>query len=446
MEGRNITTVVLLACGSFNPVTNMHLRMFELARDHLEDTGQYRVVKGIISPVGDAYRKKGLIEACHRLEMARLATENSDWIIVDSWESFQSEWLETAKVVRHHYDELLAAEQNNDDVDTVKYAKKRRIKENYFEGSSHHKRRDGPQLMLLCGADVLESFEIPNMWKQEDIAEIVGHHGLVCITRNGSDPHKFIHQSDLLWKYRKNIHVVHEWVTNDISATQVRRELRRGRSVKYLLPDVVVHYIHEHELYSAESEQKNADVVLAPLQRYTAASSSVSHKTAASFLDSLQSEGCIVFTQTHFRRRSKEITKMPPSLCGTWEMVSCVNFEGYMIALDISPYLRKIAMKLKLRKVIEPHGDQLIIKTLSTFRNYSVSFRVGQEFEEFTRGLDSRHVKSLVTWEGNKLVCEQIGEKKNRGWAHWTEEDKLHLELYCEGEVCKQVFKKKVND
>lgn len=36
-------------------------------------------------------------------------------------------------------------------------------------------------------------------------------------------------------------------------------------------------------------------------------------------------------------------------------------------------------------------------------------------------------VQSLVTWEGNKLVSEQIGQKKNRGWAHWIEDDKLHL-------------------
>lgn len=58
------------------------------------------MVKGIISPVGDAYKKKGLIEACHRLEMARLATESSEWITVDDWESQQPEWVETAKVVR----------------------------------------------------------------------------------------------------------------------------------------------------------------------------------------------------------------------------------------------------------------------------------------------------------------------------------------------------------
>ena len=35
--------VVLLACGSFNPITNMHLRMFEIAKDALHKTGNYQV-------------------------------------------------------------------------------------------------------------------------------------------------------------------------------------------------------------------------------------------------------------------------------------------------------------------------------------------------------------------------------------------------------------------
>lgn len=141
-------------------------------------------------------------------------------------------------------------------------------------------------------------------------------------------------------------------------------------------------------------------------------------------------------------------TKMPTSLCGSWEMISNVNMDGYMIALGeflsccffpsaqnmllygaltksgsqwcrsssvrwrhvtiylkptmlmsnnnpagIGPYLRKIALKLKMRKVIEQKGEQYIIKTCSTFRNYSICFRVGQVFEEFTDGLDNRHVK-----------------------------------------------------
>uniref|UniRef100_A0A3Q2QFN4 Retinol binding protein 7a, cellular n=1 Tax=Fundulus heteroclitus TaxID=8078 RepID=A0A3Q2QFN4_FUNHE len=174
---------------------------------------------------------------------------------------------------------------------------------------------------------------------------------------------------------------------------------------------------------------------------------------------------------------------MPTSLCGTWDMISNVNFEGYMRALGISACLRKIALKLKLRKVIEQQGDQYLVKTLSTFKNYTISFKIDQEFGEFTKGLDNRHIKvrmdvrkrtapsvrvptqfcvaflinplslsfffsclpsvqSTVTWQGSKLTCEQTGEKKSRGWAHWVEDDKLHLELYCEGEVCKQVFKR----
>ncbi len=79
-------------------LTNMHI-YFNM-HNFCVDLGRYRVVKGIISPVGDSYKKKGLIEACHRIEMARLATLNSDWITVDDWESQQPEWVETAKVVR----------------------------------------------------------------------------------------------------------------------------------------------------------------------------------------------------------------------------------------------------------------------------------------------------------------------------------------------------------
>lgn len=39
-EMRSRIPVVLLACGSFNPITHMHLRLFEVARDHLHQTGR----------------------------------------------------------------------------------------------------------------------------------------------------------------------------------------------------------------------------------------------------------------------------------------------------------------------------------------------------------------------------------------------------------------------
>lgn len=36
-------------------------------------------------------------------------------------------------------------------------------------------------------------------------------------------------------------------------------------------------------------------------------------------------------------------------------------------------------------------------------------------------------LQTLVSWEGDKLVAIQKGEKANRGWKHWIEGDKLYL-------------------
>lgn len=127
-----------------------------------------------------------------------------------------------------------------------------------------------PQVKLLCGADILESFGVPSLWKSEDIAKIVGDYGLVCVTWVGNDAQKFIYESDVLWKHRANIHLVNEWITNDISSTKIRRALRRGQSIRYLVPDLVREYIEKHSLYSSESEERNVGVILAPLQRNTA--------------------------------------------------------------------------------------------------------------------------------------------------------------------------------
>ncbi|KAK2105890.1 hypothetical protein P7K49_015404 [Saguinus oedipus] len=88
---------------------------------------------------------------------------------------------------------------------------------------------------------------------------------------------------------------------------------------------------------------------------------------------------------------------------------------------------RKIAKLLKPQKVIEQNGDSFTIHTNSSLRNYVVKFKVGEEFEEDNKGLDNRKCKSLVIWNNDRLTCVQKGEKKNRGWTHWIEGDKLYL-------------------
>ena len=52
--------------------------------------------------------------------------------------------------------------------------------------------------------------------------------------------------------------------------------------------------------------------------------------------------------------------------------------------------MRKIANLLKPDKEIVQEGDHMIIRTLSTFRNYIMDFQVGKEFEEDLTGIDDR--------------------------------------------------------
>ncbi|VUZ49272.1 unnamed protein product [Hymenolepis diminuta] len=130
--------VVLVACGSFNPITTMHLRMMEIARDAVEKTWSFSqsqsqsqievfaststdslspsstsspslfnprrqiVVAGVMSPVSDGYAKAGLASAESRCRLARLAcSTTSDWIAVDSWEAAQPNWTPTREVLKH---------------------------------------------------------------------------------------------------------------------------------------------------------------------------------------------------------------------------------------------------------------------------------------------------------------------------------------------------------
>jgi nicotinamide mononucleotide adenylyltransferase len=259
--------VALVACGSYNPITNMHLRLFELARDQLNCTDKYRVVAGIISPVSDYYPKKDLVSAEHRCAMVQLALQSSDWIRLETWESDQNEWSETVKVLRHFRDQLQHMSNTTTHTELIDgvATKKRKIdanNKNYIAAVQQQRCEvsSGPvEVKMLCGGDVLESFAVPGLWKPEHMEEIVSQFGIVVCTRAGSDVEKFIYESDLLTKYKNNIEIVREWMTNDISSTKIRRAVRRGESIRYLMQDSVIEYISRHHLYTAVTDNSTTD-------------------------------------------------------------------------------------------------------------------------------------------------------------------------------------------
>ncbi|GLD57365.1 retinol-binding protein 1-like protein [Lates japonicus] len=118
-----------------------------------------------------------------------------------------------------------------------------------------------------------------------------------------------------------------------------------------------------------------------------------------------------------------------PNYSGTYHMVEQDNMDSYLAALDINFALRKIVCLLKPTKEIthDPATGAMKIRTLTTFKNFNMDFTIGKEFTEDLGPVDGRSCQTTVSWEGDKLVCVQRGEKEGRGWTHWLEGDKLHL-------------------
>ncbi|KAG1141110.1 hypothetical protein G6F37_008536 [Rhizopus arrhizus] len=137
MKDESKIPLVLIACGSFSPITYLHLRMFEMAQDHFKERNEFELLAGYYSPVSDYYMKEGLAKAEHRVRMCQLAVETtSDWLMVDSWEARQTTYQRTAIVLDHFEHEL----------NTV-----------------------GEGVLTASGGDLIASFGHPGVWSTEDV-------------------------------------------------------------------------------------------------------------------------------------------------------------------------------------------------------------------------------------------------------------------------------------
>ena len=159
--------LVLVACGSFSPITFMHLRLFEMAKDKLQE--HFNVIAGYISPVHDSYNKSGLLNSTHRLEMCKRAVESSEWLYVDAWEVLQSDWQRTKLVLEHFHKHLCHLQC---------------------------------EIMLLAGADLVYSFITPDLWDRMDVESLLVHFGIVVIERKGTDLWEAILEHDHLYAFK----------------------------------------------------------------------------------------------------------------------------------------------------------------------------------------------------------------------------------------------------
>lgn len=89
----------------------------------------------------------------------------------------------------------------------------------------------------------------------------------------------------------------------------------------------------------------------------------------------------------------------------------CTIFTNPLFLLDsgVGMVLRKLGNSISPTVELVKNGDEYTFNTLSTFKNTTIKFKLGEEFDEET--VDGRMVKSVCTFDGNKLIHEQKGEK-----------------------------------
>lgn len=226
--------LVIVACGSFSPITYLHLRMFEMALDAILEQTRFEIIGGYYSPVSDNYKKPGLAPSHHRVRMCELACERtSSWLMVDAWELLQPKYTRTALVLDHFNEEI-------------------NVKRMGIQTKSGERR--GVKVMLLAGGDLIESMGEPDVWADHDLHHILGKYGCLIVERTGADVRSFLLSHDIMYEHRRNVLVIKQLIYNDISSTKIRLFIRRGMSVQYLLPNSVIRYIQEHRLYIDETE------------------------------------------------------------------------------------------------------------------------------------------------------------------------------------------------
>ena len=180
--------------GSFDPIHHGHLIVARVAAETL-GLDEVRFV-----PAREQPFKVGThaAAAAHRAAMVKLAIERS--------EGFSLDTLELERTGASYTVDTLRAMRERD---------------------------SGAELVLLVGADAAADFP---QWRESDAVARLAR--VVVFGRAGSAP----------------VRLPGAWRTIDvpaiaISATEIRRRVRAGRSIRYWVPDAVADYVAAHGLY-----------------------------------------------------------------------------------------------------------------------------------------------------------------------------------------------------
>lgn len=185
--------------GSFNPIHVGHL----LAATYIREAAGLDEIWFIVSPQNPFKETKALIDETHRLEMAKLAVQNTPYLKVSDVEFSLS---------KPSYTHL-----------TLKELTK------LHKDISFH---------LIIGEDLVEGF---NTWKE---AEWIKENFKVIVYNRVHSPQSIVHGKKDQSEFK-----IYQLPLFDISSTEIRKRIKNKMPIRFFVTHHVEQYIAFHKLY-----------------------------------------------------------------------------------------------------------------------------------------------------------------------------------------------------
>lgn len=192
--------------GTFNPIHLAHIYIAYEAKEALE------LDKVIFLPSGNPPHKKGnkIIDAKYRFDMVKYAIQDYEGFTIDDYEIKNSGYSYTC--------------------DTLMYYKNEDI-----------------EIYFISGADSLMDIE---KWKNPDV--VLSNCVFVTFNRGQYKKEELILQKEYLEKKYKAKIVLLDIVNMDISSTMIRKRIKDSKRVDFFLPEKVLNYIQDNNLYEVD--------------------------------------------------------------------------------------------------------------------------------------------------------------------------------------------------
>ncbi|MGL4344033.1 MAG: nicotinate (nicotinamide) nucleotide adenylyltransferase [Cellulosilyticaceae bacterium] len=197
--------VIVVFGGAFNPPTNSHFSLAEQVVSEYEE-----VEKVLFLPVSDHYPKEDLLDAVYRVEMLRKVCEYNPFFEVSTIEVDSSQLLTTVESLM-------------------------KIKTQY----PNH------EIWFTMGTDNLRKITSWIGYK-----EILEQFKLLILERAEDTLEKVLAEDQVIAGYRDKFLKAKDTIRSNCNSTLLRSKLRRGKSIRYLVPDEVYEYIKIKGLYT----------------------------------------------------------------------------------------------------------------------------------------------------------------------------------------------------